>query len=257
VHGLAALFLEVIMHAIILLFVGLAALRVLIVVVRTTAASIVLMMIVRSAVIVIASVTLMIVAILVATMLLVAQFMAMRSRKMSHFVFFWLLFILSNLLENASCYVGCLTLHKESDDFEQVSGHLLVQVCDIELMRLGLRKEDLFTLLVCHGYFHRLMEVATLEIAKELYSTLHDLVHQHESELLGSTTPANQLVANIGEPCNGLKVILDAFEKVCLCTIYFIGALLRDDIGPFGQAYVLKTLTYQVKQHWIIVLLSI
>ncbi len=98
-------------------------------------------------------------------MLLVAEFMAMPGRKMSLFLFFWLLLILGNLLKNASHFVSCLTLLKESNELEQVSRHCLVQVCELELMRLGVRKEDLFTLLFCRGHFHRLTEVATLKIA--------------------------------------------------------------------------------------------
>jgi hypothetical protein len=48
------------------------------------------------------------------------------------------------------------------------------------------------------------MEVAILKIAEKLYSMPHELVHQHESGLLGSTKPADQLVAYIGEPSHGL-----------------------------------------------------
>ncbi len=88
------------------------------------------------------------------------------------------------------------------------------------------------------------MEVATLEIAEELYSMLHELVHWHESRLLGCTQPADKLVTNIGEPGNGLEVVHDAFVKVCFCTICIVWALLCNDAGPFGQAYILKTLTH-------------
>ena len=76
-----------------------------------------------------------------------------RGRKMSRFLLFWLLLVLGNLFKNASCLVGCLTLLEESNKFEQVSRHCLVQVRKLELMRLGLRKEDLFTLLLCCGHF--------------------------------------------------------------------------------------------------------
>jgi hypothetical protein len=93
-------------------------------------------------------------------------------------------------------------------------------------MQLGLREEDLFTLLLHHGSFHCLMEVATLKIAEKLYLTPLELVHWHESGLLGSTKPADQLVANTGKPSNGLKVILDALVKVCLCTICVVRVLL-------------------------------
>ena len=76
---------------------------------------------------------------------------------------------------------------------------------------------------------------------------LHELVHQHEGRLLGSTKPVDQLVASLGEPGGCLKVIFDAFVKVRLRTVCIGGALLGDDVGPFGQTYILKTLTHQVK----------
>ncbi len=86
-HGLIALFVEVIVLAIILLFKELAVLRVLIVMMRTIMVLIVSMMIVGSSVFAIASVALMIVAILVATMLLVAEFTATCGGKMSRLTF--------------------------------------------------------------------------------------------------------------------------------------------------------------------------
>jgi hypothetical protein len=164
----------------------------------------------------------MAVTIFVATMLLVALFMATWGRKMSHFLLFWLLLVLGNLLENASHLVVCLTLLKESNELERVSKNRLVQVRELELMRLGLRKKDLFTLLLYCEYFSHSMEVATLEISEKLYSMPHELVHWHESGLLGRTTPANQVVAYIGKPGDSLKVILKTFVKVCLCTICIV-----------------------------------
>jgi hypothetical protein len=126
--GLVALFLRVIALAIILLVVGLVALHFLIVTLTTVMASIVSMRIVRLAIITIASVALMVIAIFVARMLLVAQFMAMGDRKMSRFLFLWLLLVLSNLLKNTSRLVGCLTLLKESNHPERVGRHHLFQV---------------------------------------------------------------------------------------------------------------------------------
>jgi hypothetical protein len=173
----------------------------------------------------------MVVAILVATMLLVAQLTATRDGKMSCLFFFWLLFVLGNLLKNASCFVGRLTLLNESNELERVHGHHLVQVCKLKLMRLGLREEDLFTLLLHHGYLHGWMEVATVKIAEELYSMPHELVHWHKGRLLGSTKPADQLVANIWEPGDCLKVIPDAFIQVRLRTVCIGGALLGNDVS--------------------------
>jgi hypothetical protein len=91
-------------------------------------------------------------------------------------------------------------------------------------MRLVMREEDLFTLLLRRGYFHSLMEAATLKIAEKLYLKPHELMHWHESGLIGSTKPADQLVTYFGEPGNGLKVIPDTLVKVCLCTTCVIGA---------------------------------
>jgi hypothetical protein len=92
------------------------------------------------------------------------------------------------------------------------------------------------------------MEVATLEIAEKLYMTPHELVHWHESGLLGHTKPLNQLATYVGKPCNSLKVILDTFIKVCFHTTCIVWTSLCDDAGPFDQAYVLKALTHEVEQ---------
>ncbi len=115
-------------------------------------------------------------------------------------------------------------------------------------MCLRLRKEDFFTLLLPCGRFHCSTEVATLKISEELYSTMHELVHWHEGGLLGHTKPSDQLVTNIGEPSNGLKVVPDTIIEVSLCMIYILWTLLCNDAGPLGQAYVLKALTHEVKQ---------
>jgi hypothetical protein len=127
-HGLVALFLGVIAFAIVLLVVGLVALQVLIVALRTIVALIVLMMIVGLAIVAITLVALMVVTIFVTMMLPVAQFMATHGRKLSRFVLFRLLLVLGDLLKNASCLVGCLTLLEESNHLERVSRHCLVQV---------------------------------------------------------------------------------------------------------------------------------
>ncbi len=172
--------------------------------------------------------------------------MAMCGRKLSRFPFLWL-FVLGDLLKNASHLVGCLTLLKEGNHLEWVSRHHLVQVGKLVLVRLGLRKEDLFTLLLHCRYVHHLTEVTILEVAEKLYSMPHELVHWHESGLLRSTEPANQLVTYVQESGNGLKIIPDTLIKVCHRTICTVWALLRDDAGPLSQAYALKALTHEVE----------
>jgi hypothetical protein len=183
--------------------------------------------------------------------------MATGNRKMSRFLFLWLLLILGNLLENASRLVDCLTLLKASNHPERVGRHCLVQVCKLVLVRLGLRKDNLLTVLLRRGYFHHSTEVATLKVAVKLHLTLCELMHRHESRHLGRTKPENQLVAYIWETGNSLEVIPDALVKVCLCTICIVRASLRNDAGPLSQAYVLKALTHEAKQQWTISFLSI
>jgi hypothetical protein len=92
------------------------------------------------------------------------------------------------------------------------------------------------------------MEVATLKVAEKLYSMPCDLMHWHESRLLGRTKPANQPVAYIWKSDDSLKVIFDTLVEVCLRMIYIVWALLRDEAGPLGQAYALKALTHETKQ---------
>ncbi len=114
-------------------------------------------------------------------------------------------------------------------------------------MRLRLRKEDLFTLLLRRRNIHCLTEVTTLKVTEKLYLTLRELVHWHESGLYGSTEPANQLVAYIWKSGNVLKVILDTLVEVCLHMICIVWALLCGDAGPLSQAYTLKALTHETE----------
>jgi hypothetical protein len=119
VHGLVTLFFEVIAPLIILLVVGLAAPCVLVIASTWIMASIVLMTIIWLAIIAVASVASMTVVVVATAMLAVAQLMVTCSRKMSRFLFLWLLLILGNLIKNASRLVGRLTLLKEGNHSER------------------------------------------------------------------------------------------------------------------------------------------
>jgi hypothetical protein len=165
-HGLIALFLEVIALAIILLVVGLVVPCLLVIALTMIIASIVSMTIIRLAIVAITLVALMVVVIFVATVLLVAQFMAIHGWNMSRTLFFWLLLVLGDLLENPSRLVDCLTLLKEGNHSEQVGRYRLVQVGKLVLVHLRLREEDLITLLLRRGYVHYSMESVTLEVAE-------------------------------------------------------------------------------------------
>jgi hypothetical protein len=137
----------------------------------------------------------------------------MCDRKLSRFPFLWLL-VLGDLLVNASHLVGCLlTLLEEGNHLERVSRHHIVQVGKLVLVHLGMCKEELFTLLLRCGYVHCSTEVTTLEVAEKLHLVPHELVHWHESGLLRSTEPANQLVAYICESGDSLQIISDTLIK--------------------------------------------
>ena len=88
-------------------------------------ALVVSIMIVRLVIVAIALVASIVVAIFPTAMLTVAQFTATCKRKLSHFLFLWLL-VLGDLLENSSRLVGRLTLLKEGNHLERVSRHHIV-----------------------------------------------------------------------------------------------------------------------------------
>ncbi len=111
--------------------------------------------------------------------------------------------------------------------------------CELELMRLCLREEDLFALHLHCGHSHCSTDVATVKVAEELYLTLHELMHWHEGGLLGSAKPENQLVPNIGEPGDCPKLVPDAFIEVCLRMLCVSGASLGNKACPYGKTYIL------------------
>ncbi len=111
-HGLIALFCEVIVLGIILLLIGLVALIVLLVAMRIIVLSVVSMTIVDLLVVAIALVTSMIVTLL-AMKLPVDQITAARDGKMSRLLLFWLLLVLGDLFKDAGRFIGSLTLLKK------------------------------------------------------------------------------------------------------------------------------------------------
>jgi hypothetical protein len=105
VHGLIALFLEVIAFAIILLVVGLVAPHVLVVALRAIVAPIVSLTIVGSSIIAVTLVTSMVVVIFITLMLMVAWFMATCNRKLNRFPFLWLLVLGNSQERQLPCWL--------------------------------------------------------------------------------------------------------------------------------------------------------
>ncbi len=196
----------------------------------------------------------MVVKVLV-TMMPVVQTMAVSDRKMSFFFLLWL-FLLLELIKDSGRFVGSLALLQKSHKSKRVRGHHFVCLCELKLMHFWLREKDVFHFFLCCGKLHYLMEESTVEIAEELHLALHEFMHWHECGLLGNAKPTNQLVANVWEPGNCLKVIPDALVKVFLCEVPMIGALLAHNVGPLYENNILKTLTHQAEQCWTIFLLG-
>jgi hypothetical protein len=82
-------------------------------------------------------------------------------------------------------------------------------------------------------------------------------MHCHKCGLLGNIKLTNQVVADVREPGNCLKVIPDALIEVFLHQVHLVRALLAHNVGPLGETNVLKTLAYQAEQCWTIFLLDL
>jgi hypothetical protein len=96
---------------------------------------------------------------------------------MSCLLLFWMLFFLGNLLKNPGHFIGSLALLEKTNKPKRVHGHYFVFLHKLELIRFGLREEDLFALLLCCGQLHRSTDVDTVKIAEKLYSTPHEFMH--------------------------------------------------------------------------------
>jgi hypothetical protein len=148
VHDLVVLLFDMIVFVVIFLLIG-VFLVVLFFVTRMIMASIILMATVVSMFVMFALVALMVVAVL-AMMIPVVQVMPASNRKMSCLLFLWLLLLLE-LVKDAGCFIGNLTLLRKSHKPKRVHGHCFVCFCKIKLMHLGLHEKNLFAFLLRCG----------------------------------------------------------------------------------------------------------
>jgi hypothetical protein len=109
-------------------------------------------------------------------------------------------------------------------------------------MLLWYREKNLFDLFVCCWEFHCGAKEPIFEAAKQLNSTMHALMHWHELWFPCHMKQANQLVANMREACACFKILSLALEEVFIRLTLFIGTMQRDNVFPFGQTDLLKTL---------------
>ncbi len=141
VHGLVALFLQVIALAIILHVVGHAVPCVLVVALTMIMALIVSMTIIRLAIVAITLVALMVTAIFVATMLLVAQFMATCCRNMSRTLFLWLLLVPGNLPRTPAALLVAWHCLKKAIILSGLAGTVLFKSANLFWCALGCAKK--------------------------------------------------------------------------------------------------------------------
>ena len=109
-------------------------------------------------------------------------------------------FLLLELIEYAVCSIGVLALLEEADESDVIVGQSFVRLRVLLLMLLRHRKKDLFDLLRLRGQLHRRTKEPFLEVAHELHSSSHVIMHRHECGLSSRTKPADQLVADVREP---------------------------------------------------------
>ncbi len=187
-QDLIVLLLEVIAFAINFLLVGLF-LVVLLFATRMIGALIVLMatvMLLSVAIVLVASMVVM----FFGMMLPVAWVTAASNKKMSRLLLFWLLLLLE-LVKDAGCFIGSLTLLEKGYEPKRVHGHHFVCFCKLVMMFLGLCKKELFALLLRCGQLHCLTGITTVDVAKELHLTPHKFMHRHERGFLGSAKLTN------------------------------------------------------------------
>lgn len=68
--------------------------------------------------------------------------------------------------------------------------------------------KKLFDIYLATRQSHCATEQAFLKVCHQLYSTVHEIMCQHESRLLDSRKPSGQLVANVWEPVKPATILL-------------------------------------------------
>jgi hypothetical protein len=94
------------------------------------------------------------------------------------------------------------------------------------------------------GQLHHHPKEPSLRVAKKLHSAMHVIVHGHQCQLWSGAKP----VADVQKPCECLEVILMTLDEDFEHLSVVIRAMGRDNVLPFGQADLLKTLFEQQKQ---------
>ena len=164
-------------------------------------------------------------------------------------------FLLLELIEYAVRSIGVLALLEEANESDVIVGQNLMRLRILLLMLPRHRKEDLLDLLRLRGQLHRRTKEPFLEVAHELHSSPHVIMHRHECGLSSHTKPADQLVADVREPGECLEVVLLVFDEVFVRLACVVRASRRYNVRPFGQTDLLETLFQEREQRGPVTLL--
>ena len=164
-------------------------------------------------------------------------------------------FLLLELIEYAVRSIGILALLEEADERDVVVGQGFMRLRILLLMLPWHRKEDLLDLLRLHGQLHRCTKEPFLEVAHELHSSSHVVMHRHECGLSSRTKPADQLVTDVWEPGERLEIVSLAVDEVLIRLARVVRASRGHDVQPFGQADLLEALFQEREQRGPVALL--
>ena len=164
-------------------------------------------------------------------------------------------FLLLELIEYAVRSIGVLALLEEADERDVVVGQSFMRFRILLLMLPRHRKKDLFDLLRLRGQLHRRTKEPFLEVAHELHSSPHVIMHRHECGLSSRTKPADQLVADVREPGERFEIVSLALNEALVRLARVVRASRGHDVQPFGQADLLEALFQEREQRGPVALL--
>ena len=164
-------------------------------------------------------------------------------------------FLLLELIEYAVRSIGVLALLEEADERDVIVGQSFVRLRVLLLMLLRHRKKDLFDLLRLRGQLHRRTKETLLEVAHELHSSPHVIMHRHECGLSSRAKPADQLVADVREPGECFEIVSLALNEALVRLARVVRASRGHDVQPFGQADLLEALFQEREQREPVALL--
>ena len=163
--------------------------------------------------------------------------------------------LLLELINYAVRWISVLALFKKPDKREVIVRQSFMRLRILLLMLSRHQEKDLLDPFLLGGQVHCCMQETLFEVAHELHSAAHVVMHGHECRLSSGTEPVDQLVANVREPRECFEIILLAFDEIVEHLALVVRTACRNDVQPFGQTDLLEALLHEWKQRRPIALL--